>query len=200
MGAIQFIENLDRTSLTISDEDFERNVEVAVSAIAERNSQDVGRQEKQFKTHSYADHSNSQDQEGSRGPDPTHSRQESEIMEKDAAEHVANEKAAVSGLLRSIQKPLSNIGRIFSDEPSGQYPANQRQQQTSTAPPETPRRLSPALFQPPRSSQDNEDAGSVTRPPRSPRLSAEDAAARQASAEVAEAQRIQRAEHKDIVE
>ncbi|RAL63813.1 hypothetical protein DID88_003456 [Monilinia fructigena] len=36
MGAIQFIENLDRTTLTISDEDFERNVEAAVSAIAEK--------------------------------------------------------------------------------------------------------------------------------------------------------------------
>src|SRR4051794_5884111 len=37
MGAIQFIENMDRTTLTISDDDFERNVEAAVSAIAERH-------------------------------------------------------------------------------------------------------------------------------------------------------------------
>src|SRR4051812_39260411 len=37
MGAIQFIENMDRTTLTISDEDFEANVEAAVSAIAEKH-------------------------------------------------------------------------------------------------------------------------------------------------------------------
>lgn len=37
MGAVQFIENLDRTSLTVSDADFEANVEAAVSAIAERH-------------------------------------------------------------------------------------------------------------------------------------------------------------------
>ncbi|KAJ8115493.1 hypothetical protein ONZ43_g4654 [Nemania bipapillata] len=37
MGAVQFIENMDRTTLTISDEDFEQNVEAAVSAIAEKH-------------------------------------------------------------------------------------------------------------------------------------------------------------------
>ncbi|KAK3048369.1 hypothetical protein LTS18_012952, partial [Coniosporium uncinatum] len=37
MGAVQFIENIDRTSLTISDDEFEKNVEAAVSAIAERH-------------------------------------------------------------------------------------------------------------------------------------------------------------------
>ena len=37
MGAVQFIENLDRTSLSISDEEFEVNVEAAVSAIAEKH-------------------------------------------------------------------------------------------------------------------------------------------------------------------
>ena len=37
MGAVQFIENMDRTSLTISDDEFEKSVEAAVSAIAERN-------------------------------------------------------------------------------------------------------------------------------------------------------------------
>src|SRR5690349_15898664 len=37
MGAIQFIENMDRTTLTITDEEFENNVEAAVSAIAEKH-------------------------------------------------------------------------------------------------------------------------------------------------------------------
>ena len=36
MGAVQFIENLDRTALTISDEDFEKHVEASVAAIAEK--------------------------------------------------------------------------------------------------------------------------------------------------------------------
>ena len=36
-GAIQFIESLDRTTLTVSDEDFERYVENAVAEIAEQN-------------------------------------------------------------------------------------------------------------------------------------------------------------------
>ena len=33
----QFIESLDRTTLTVSDDEFEKNVELAVSAIAEQN-------------------------------------------------------------------------------------------------------------------------------------------------------------------
>src|SRR4051794_11616834 len=37
MGVIQFIENMDRTTLTITDEEFETNVETAVSAIAEKH-------------------------------------------------------------------------------------------------------------------------------------------------------------------
>src|SRR4051812_42912251 len=37
MGAVQFIENMDRTTLTITDDEFEANVEAAVSAIAEKH-------------------------------------------------------------------------------------------------------------------------------------------------------------------
>lgn len=37
MGAVQFIENMDRTTLTITDAEFEQNVEAAVSAIAEKH-------------------------------------------------------------------------------------------------------------------------------------------------------------------
>src|SRR4051812_31600048 len=37
MGAIQFIENMDRTTFTITDDEFEANVEAAVSAIAEKH-------------------------------------------------------------------------------------------------------------------------------------------------------------------
>jgi hypothetical protein len=43
LGAVQFIENLDRTTLTISDEEFEQNVEAAVSAIAEKHQMEAAK-------------------------------------------------------------------------------------------------------------------------------------------------------------
>ena len=195
MGAIQFVENLDRTSLTVSDEEFEKNVEAAVSAIAERDTSDLDHAEKYTHMSSPSRRSMDWKLENVQNPLPAESR-----PDRNAADDTAEEKAAVSGLLRSIQKPLSNIGRIFSDETATQYPGNARLQQPTAAPPETPRRLSPALFQPPKDYQDNRGEDSGSRIPRSPRLKAEDAAARQASAEAAEAQRIHQAEHKDIVE
>jgi len=78
--------------------------------------------------------------------------------------------------------------------------------QKPTIQPEPPRRLSPAVFQPPRDSgefrrsQDDPRQDSSTEHNHMHKMNAEDAAARQASAEAAEAQRIQRNEHKDIVE
>jgi len=193
MGAVQFIENLDRTALTVSDEEFEKHVEAAVSAIAERN-----KQEEQ------SVHSNEKTSEMSRiEPTP---RSSVEVLKgsdgKVAPESIdgADEKAAVSGLLRTIQRPLSSIGRIFSDDAgSSQSSGGLRVQELSAHPPETPRRLSPAVFQPPRSSTELRSSGEESRV-RSPRYSAEDAAARQASAEAAEAHRIQRAEHDNVVE
>jgi hypothetical protein len=107
-----------------------------------------------------------------------------------------DEKAAMSGLLRTIQRPLSSIGRIFSEEsgPSQSGPAR------TPLPGNTPR-ISPA----PMTGTDR--ARSPLRPTAAGpdersrgRLNAEDAAARQASAEAAEARRIQRAEHANVVE
>jgi hypothetical protein len=106
-----------------------------------------------------------------------------------------DEKSAMSGLLSTIQRPLSSIGRIFSDEGSSQ-PAR------TPLPGNTPR-MSPAI-------RNNLDLPQT--PPRGPtpasarteqnrvRQTAEEAAARQASAEAAEAQRLQRAEHSNVVE
>ena len=95
---------------------------------------------------------------------------------------------------------------MFSeDSPSSQR--RDRGRQGSAIPqPESPRRLSPAVFQPPRDSiesnrsEDGLQGDNVAGKVRTNKSRAEDAAARQASAETAEAQRIQRNEHNDVVE
>ena len=212
MGAIQFIENLDRTSLTISDEEFERNVEAAVSIIAEKHndaplpvhaprppqiSEKSGLSEPEIVPRN----STEVEYAGSRRPTSFLSTKE-HLGGSDGSE----ESSAVNGLLRTIQKPLSSIGRMFSDDqPTIQRPID-RVSQGPVAQPEPPRRLSPAVFQPPRDSgefrrsQDDSRQNSVTEQSQVHRMSAEDAAARQASAEAAEAQRIQRNEHNNVVE
>lgn len=213
MGAIQFIENLDRTSLTISDEEFERKVEASVSEIAEKHeekeetlpapapppppprpthiSEKSGLSEPQLIPR------NSMEAEYNAPSRPLSSRSS---LDRRTGTDSQEDSNAVSGLLRTIQKPLSSIGRMFSeDTPSGQFPGSQNHPQLPP-PAEAPRRLSPAVFQPPRRSI--EEARS-TQPPsdrHQQQASVEDAAARQASAEAAEAHRIQRIEHQDVVE
>ena len=197
MGAIQFIENLDRTSLTISDEEFEKQVELAVSAIAERQAevleQDTPRQ---AEFNEKLDHDRLMFSQSLRSPNPR-SPIRGSSAEKESSDF--DEKAAVGGILKSFQRPLTNIGRMFSEEgSSSQYPAGQHQK--SGLPPTTPQGLSPSMLD---AVQEHANGAteSPTRSSRSSRkISAEDAAARQASAEIAEAQRITRAEHKDVVE
>ena len=197
MGAIQFIENLDRTALSVSDEDFERNVEAAVSTIAERNKEEESL---------VSNPAQISQKSGLSEPDST-LRSFVEVATTSAGRSSgrtgqadgADEKAAVSNLLRTIQRPLSSIGRIFSEEvTSTQHAGNLRVREVPAHPPDTPRRLSPAVFQPPRGSNDLRRSTDEPRV-RTPRMSAEDAAARQASAEAAEAHRIQRVEHDDVV-
>lgn len=207
MGAVQFIENLDRTSLTVSDASFERNVEAAVFAIAERHKEDETSQpirhpiseksglsepEMAPRDSVEAEYVNPAEPGSSRGGDP--------------AGDGSDESTAVNGLLRTIQKPLSSIGRIFSEDgPKFQNLGQSYLPDTNTQPVRAPR-LSPAVFQPPRNSND------LSRPLESlrgsedirhgeeNRLAADANAARQASAEAAEAERIQRAEHEDVIE
>ncbi|KAJ5449023.1 Vacuolar sorting protein 9 subgroup [Penicillium cf. griseofulvum] len=195
-GAIQFIESLDRTSLTVSDEDFDRNVEAAVSAIAEQN-----RESENFEEKPPIQTPPSQPQAGP-------SRKETTQSSDDDA------SAPVAGLLRTIQKPLSTIGRIFSDDPdSGSVATQERPQPVLTPQPSVaPARLTPNVYQPPRaSSEDSRRSGDERAHPAHGSgtsakknltrvLDAQDAAARQASAEDAEARRIQRAEHTNVVE
>lgn len=250
MGAVQFIENLDRTSLTITDEEFEKHVEEAVSAIAERPnpfedeaapltqatpSLDSALQpalparpshrrlpsphnglpisEKSALSRPEVTPRNSLDAERAHAPrrstsqrtgaSPTVSK--GGATQENAAAPEPEDTDAVSGLLRTIQRPLSTIGRIFSDAESSpsSHPA------LTPQPGNTPR-LSPA---PRRSSDDprrrsgDGPAGTPAKPASTSadlqavqRLSAEDAAARQASAEAEEARKIQRREHKVVVD
>lgn len=108
-----------------------------------------------------------------------------------------DEKSAMSGLLSTIQRPLSSIGRIFSEEVSSSSHAGPAR---TPLPGSTPR-MTPS----PRVSTDvprpiQQRPGSSQDANARMRMSAEDAAARQASAEAAEAHRIQRAEHANVVE
>lgn len=200
MGAIQFIESLDRSSLTITDEEFEKNVEAAVAAIAERPSPPPLPRRPDTNPEIVSEKSHrgpaitpraSMDKEGRLS---TSSRESNESSSGEL-----EEKAAGTGLLRTIQRPLTTIGRIFSDgEPSstpGSGPV-----------------LTPALSNTHRGSSGAGDSlltavggrgqnGGRRRPAGgSSSLTAEEAAARQASAEVDEARRIQRREHESVVE
>ena len=213
MGAIQFIENLDRTSLTISDSDFEIKVEESVSVIAERHKEEMPSQptsrlanhpqisEKSTLSQPEVIPRNSIDAEYSTPQRPSSSKNH---VETSHGNDGSEDTTAVSGLLRTIQRPLSSLGRIFSEDPpmipqrlQGGEPAHRSNQ---------PAQLSPAVFLPPRDSNDESTFQDETGHPRSRynsqerKINAEDAAARQASAEAAEAHRIQRAEHRDVVE
>ncbi|EDN02933.1 predicted protein [Histoplasma mississippiense (nom. inval.)] len=182
-GAIQFIETLDRTSLTISDEEFERNVEAAVSAIAERSEEAAGppllQPEKSTLSEPEVTPRNST--EG-----------ESYAKRKDSYQFGSSEdNVAVAGLLRTIQKPLSTIGRIFSEE--SPHPVTQQR----TAPQNL---LNTQQTDEVRRSTERQRRREDITPQQISKLDAQEAAARQASAEAAEARRIQRAEHVNVVE
>ena len=202
-GAIQFIEGLDRTSLTVSDEDFERNVEAAVSEIAAQNreaealSPRATISEKGTIVEPELTPRNSMEVTASPRVRPRDARMSSGLNSS------SEDTDAVAGLLRTIQRPLSTIGRIFGDQ-------DQDSTGTSSSTPASSM-LSPAVYQPPRSSIDEKRPSSTPAqgqgpalPPRqpqgTPQYDAQEAAARQASAEAAEARRIQRAEHRTVVE
>jgi hypothetical protein len=199
MGAVQFIENLDRTSLSISDEEFEVNVEAAVSAIAEKHQANEAPSpplppQGQLSEKSALNRPELP-QRRSRDGESSTPRRSTSSYETGSGDGV-DEKAAMSGLLRTIQRPLTSIGRIFSEEVTSSQSGPAR----TPLPGNTPR-LSPAP------ATDTDRARSPYRAPTAggeersrSRLNAEDAAARQASAEAAEARRLQRAEHANVVE
>jgi hypothetical protein len=192
MGAIQFIENMDRASLTISDDEFERNVEAAVSAIAERHqaTSPVVQQQPTFNEKVGLQPTGSSGRPSVDGPEGSTPRRSTSSYEGEA-----QDGAAISGLLRTIQKPLSTIGRIFSDENGA----------SSSVPGGGPRPTGLPDRQAPRPNYRDEQAALQQQQQQEHLLAkhalpAEEAAARQASAEAAEAQRLHRAEHANVVE
>ncbi|KAJ2902269.1 Vacuolar protein sorting-associated protein 9a [Zalerion maritima] len=188
MGVIQFIESMDKTTLTITDEEFENNVEAAVSAIAEKHHNALPMPpEPSEKSPTTLDPPS----------DPTRASYDSEAIPRRSMSSAdgtdsSDERAALTGILKTIQKPLTSIGRIFSEDagPSG-YNSPARTPQLAGS---TPARPSP------RPSVDDPAAREHAQHSRHHQMSAEEAAARQASAETAEAQRLQRAEHANVVE
>ncbi|MCJ1312873.1 hypothetical protein MMC25_006549 [Agyrium rufum] len=203
LGAIQFIENLDRTALTVSDDDFEKYVEEAVAAITEKHKTEQAKPSIYDALNEKAEPS--RPELTPRSSMETEWRPGRSSTDGAGNEDAIDENAAVTGLLRTIKQPLSSIGRIFSDGPgsSGYNSGNVRLQQVQPQQgAEPPRRLSPAVFQPPRNSAEarrSQDEGR-DRAYSPGRLTAGDAAARQASREAAEAHRIQVAEHGSVVE
>lgn len=190
MGAIQFIENLDRTTLTITDDEFEQHVEAAVSAIAEKHQATSPRQPQQQvfneKTSLVAGEAAT-----ARGSMDGHDQTATPRRSTSSNEHDSgDDKAAITGLLRTIQKPLTTIGRIFSDD-GGSSSAPQPGGRPAPTSEHAPLRTSTSA---------DEDRDSGRRPSSRHNLSAEEAAARQASAEAAEAERLHRAEHANVVE
>lgn len=190
-GAIQFIEGLDRTTLTISDEDFEKNVEQAVSAIAAENRE----AEISSPTQPYSEKSALAEPEVT----PRNSMDVTAITPRRANSRSGVSSSgtdgssddAVGGLLRTIQRPFSTIGRIFSEDsqPGPRMPG-----------PAPPRKLGASPFQPARTESEDTAPGAPVEKRQIQSYDAQEAAARQASAEAAEARRIQRAEHRTVVD
>ncbi|CAK7263561.1 hypothetical protein SEPCBS119000_000553 [Sporothrix epigloea] len=218
LGAVQFIENMDRTTLTITDEEFEANVEAAVSAIAEKHRAqspplpipptEAELSEKGGTAGAAAskNHAKSTDKErpdGRRGRDSMHltgagpstarsrsprlapvvGARQGDGSERGDVDADDDEKDAITGLLRTIQRPLTTIGRLFSDEPASPTATDHaRGPSPGASAGGQGRTISPG--------------GHALRRA----VSADEAAARQASAETAEAQRLHRVEHATVVD
>ena len=195
MGAIQFIENLDRTTLTISASEFESNVERAVSAIAERHRAEIPSHERPWGTKMPASSEAEMVAHNLAHPD-------------DSAEKVLDSGIAMTGLLRTMQKPLTSMGRIFSDGKSASYDSlkGNRPVQHSRLDSLSSTGLSPVVFQPPRNIYDEQRTPDGTRDTadnittQGAKLSENDTRIVQNSSEMAQVQQSQRDEHHDVVE
>ncbi|PHH51094.1 Vacuolar protein sorting-associated protein 9a, partial [Ceratocystis fimbriata CBS 114723] len=220
MGVIQFIESMDRTALTITDQEFEKSVEEAVSAIAEkhrlespplpplppRNTTSLSEKvtlavvgTSALSANSGASSSSTAEQHSS-SKAASHPLQDSGFVSPISpltqapadyeSPETPEQPAPLASLFQTIQKPLSStIGRIFGDD-SSLPPPPPRPARTSTLGSLAADRAG--------------DAPSLDLPfvesPKAHLYSAEEAAARQASAEAEQAERLHRAEHADVVD
>ena len=202
MGVVTFIENLDRTNITISDEEFERNVEQAVSAIAEKNKAEEYESKSHITPAPVAPMQRLNEKSSISRPEvtprnsmePERSSPRRNVSQRSQHSHQASTDTlddfdAVTGLLKTIGKPLSTIGRIFSDNDSAPSQNTSLRPASTPLPGSTPRGTSPA----PKSGRGPSPDGRAQN-------SATDAAARQASAEAAQAQRVRAQEYKVVVE
>jgi hypothetical protein len=204
MGAIQFIENLDRTTLTISDAEFESNVENAVSAIAERHGEEVPLSAH----HSVSEIPLWQEAETMARNSTNSLGSLGESSGSSVAGKGLQDTIPVTGLLRTIQKPLNNMTRIFSEDRSTSPHPNVGE--TPDAPsasnflPSTG--LSPAVFQPPQNRLDKATTSEgisgtphvINAPDRD--LGIDVNLPIKTSSEMAQIERIERDEHEDVVE
>lgn len=193
-GAIQFIEGLDRTTLTISDEEFEKHVEQAVSAIAAENREaEVTSPTQHFSEKSALAEPELTPRHSEEVTSSTPRRMNSRSGVSGSSGTDVSSDDAVGGLLRTIQRPLSTIGRMFSEDSQAE------QRAPSPAP---PRKLGPSPFQASATRAESENASQAGQVEKRhvQSVDAQEAAARQASAEAAEARRIQRAEHRTVVD
>ncbi|KAG4304497.1 hypothetical protein PORY_002207 [Pneumocystis oryctolagi] len=87
IGAITFIENLDKSSLTISNEEFEKNLERAILEINEQKNKETNKKIKDIQPIS--------------------------SILKPTKEYIASKS---SNAFRNIQKPFSSLGKIFIDQ------------------------------------------------------------------------------------
>ena len=206
MGVVAFIENLDRTNLTITDQEFEKNVEQAVSAIAEKNKADEHEQrgipaspapptaprqhlsEKSGLSRPEVTPRNSMEAEQS-SPIKSHGGRAGEKGHKVSLSGEIDDYDAVSGLLKTIKRPLSSIGRIFSED----GPSHKVSSRTSSrAPPVPPKSTG--------SAPQIVHGGAQQTPSIEGQLTAADQAARKASVESAQAQSARVQEHKIVAE
>lgn len=204
MGAIQFIENLDRTTLTISDSEFERNVETAVFAIAERHTKETPLSVRRSDSQMPASSDTEMISQSATDPDSLIVGS-SRLSEADKR---SDGRIAVNGILRTIQKPIISMGSIFSDETPTSLHSTEGNRfgdhPDLGSPPFTG--LSQAAFQPPRNSHDGRRAHDAiratvdTNPALVSRLSSDATLVRQASSDMAHVQQLQRDEHDDVVE
>lgn len=215
MGAIQFIENLDKSSLTCDDAEFEKHVEEAVKRIAEKRD-----------PLSPVVTTINENPSGSSDASTNNPRRDTSVVETQVPNgsgpgpsSAEEETAAISGLLKTIQKPLSTIGRIFYDDSATSYSSSPPNKSSLEVPSKSHPVATPLPGNTPRATPSPQQATTVqnhdrmvvqgfpgaaksddsSSQPQQSLFSAEESAARQASAETAEAARIERKEHENVV-